>query len=134
GEPLVDLAVPVPPHPVVVGRGDDVVAQGPQGVVGEPLVVLLDVRLAQGDGHQPDAVLVDGGGRFLALGGGRPGPSDPGAALVPDHRVQGGDQTAGGAAPDVAAVLRHRQVEGQAVRDDDERAVGGGHTHGHGSL
>ena len=48
------------------------------------------------------------------------GPADPGALVLGEHRVQGGDQTARAGAPLPLAVVGGDLVDGQAVGDDDE--------------
>ena len=51
GEAPVDLDVLVPPLAVELRLGDDVVVERPQGRVGEPLVVALDLVLAHRHRH-----------------------------------------------------------------------------------
>jgi hypothetical protein len=107
-EPAVDLDVRLPPLAVVAGRRDDVVVQRPQGVVGEALVVELEVFCAQGHRHDGDAVVLE---RF-ELPVGHTGPAHPGAVRGAHHRFQRGDEATGRRAPAVTAVLGLLVVDG----------------------
>ena len=91
GEPLVDPHVGLPPVPVVRRRGDDIVVERPQRVVGEALVVVLDVLGRQGHRVQLEAVVLE----RLGVGVGQPRPADPGALVAAQHRLQRGDQPPG---------------------------------------
>ena len=100
GEPLVDRDVGVPPLAVELRLGDEVVVERPQGGVGEALVELRrsscsDMR----DRDQGEAVVLE---RLEVLAG-VAGPADPGAVVGAHHRLERGDQAAGGAAASVTS-------------------------------
>ncbi len=124
GEPLVDGDVGVPPLTVEGRLGHHVVVERPQGAVGEALVELLHLLRAHRHRHQREA-LVD---ERLDLLVGVAGPADPGAVVLAHHRLEGGDQAAGGLAPAGGAVGLGHPVDGQPVGHDHEvRGAGGSH-------
>jgi hypothetical protein len=115
-EPPVDVHVAVPPAAVVDRRGDDVVVERPQRAVRHALVVVRDLPAGQRDG---DEVHVGGveRRRRLPLG---PGPPDPRATVLPEHRLQRGDEPSRAGQPGDAAVGFVTPVDGQPVGHDDE--------------
>jgi hypothetical protein len=124
GEALVDLDVGVPPLAVVRGLGDDVVVQRPEGVVGEPLVVVLELAGTQVDRDDPDAVAEERVEWVVRDAR----PADPGALVGAHDRLEGGDEPAGRVLPGGRAVVVQLAVDGEPVGQDDERelAVCGG--------
>ena len=91
GEPLVDPAVGVPPGPVELRGSDHVVVQGPQGGVGEALVIQLNIvgaELYRDEIHPAVAERFD---RLIR----RAVPAHPGAVGLGHHRSQCGHQAAG---------------------------------------
>ena len=88
-EALIDPHIRIPPRPVVLRRGDDVVVEGPQGGVGKPFVVPEDILICQRHGDEVHAVDVEG----LELDVGHTGPADPRPLLRLHHRGHRGDQT-----------------------------------------
>ncbi len=91
GEAPVHRDVRVPPLPVELRLGDDVVVERPQGGVGEALVEALDLLLGQRDRVQSHAVVVEG----LQAGLGAARPADPDAVVGAHHRLDRGDQATG---------------------------------------
>ena len=65
--------------------------QGPEGAVGEPVVVAGDLRLVEQD--RRDLVGVDRLWQVLALANLRARPADPRAAPLAQHRLHGRDET-----------------------------------------
>ena len=121
GEPPVDPDVGVPPLAVELRLGDHVVVERPEGGVGEALVELLDLRAAQRHRHQRQAVVDEG--LHVVVAAAR--PADPGAVVLAHHRLDGGDQAAGGAAPVHRPVVVDHPVDGQPVGDDDQVGLAG---------
>ena len=122
GEAPVDLLVGLPRLGVVDRAGGQIVKERPEGPVGEPLVVELDLLLAERHGHQ---LVAHRPGRrrertfdVLQLAP-RAGPSDPHPAPVPQHRRESGDETPDPRPRDgpAAAPL---EDDRQPVRDGDE--------------
>ena len=117
GEPLVDRDVGVPPLPVELRLGDQVVVERPQRAVGEALVVApRSPRPSSTSGHSSRPSSSNGSRSVL----GAAGPADPGAVVGAHHRLDRGDQPARRAAPAGAAVGLLDPVDGQPVRDDDQ--------------
>ena len=94
GEPPVDPHVGVPPLAVELRLGDHVVVERPQGGVGEALVELLDLVLGAARSGSRDIPSSSNGSRSV-VGAAR--PADPGAVVGAHHRLDRGDQAAGGA-------------------------------------
>ena len=116
GEPPVDAQIGLPPIALERWRRDHVVVERPQGVIGETLVVVLDLALAQRDRNDPDAVAVE----RLEDEVGLAGPADPGAAVGAHDRLQGGDQATGRMLPLRIPVRVDHPVHREAIGDDDE--------------
>ena len=81
GKPAVDLAVALPPLAVILGWGNDIVIQRPEGAVCETLVVQLDVFTAQRHGNQPHRTEFERLDRFVGIAC----PPHPHAAQFFDH-------------------------------------------------
>ena len=120
GESPIHPHVCVPPHASIAWGGDDVVVERPDGVVGEALVVLLDLVRTEGDRDEAGAVEVERLDVEISL----PRPSDPGAVGLLHHRLQSGDEAPRRAAPAVFPFTRPGIVHGQTVGDDDEFGLG----------
>jgi hypothetical protein len=121
GEATVDLHVALPPLPMVGGRRDHVVVERPQGVVGEALVVELDLLGREANGDEVDAVVLE----RIGLVVGAPGPADPRAVGFAHHRLEGRHEAAGRGAERRIAVGIRDAVDRQAVGDDDEGELAG---------
>ncbi len=117
GEALVDALVGVPVLAVVGRVAQGVVVQRPQCVVGEPLVVVLDLVGAHQHGLQVHAVERERLGNVVGLAG----PADPCPAARSQQWEQGPHQTAGAGDPAV-----RRAGDRQAVGGDDDGASGDG--------
>jgi hypothetical protein len=128
GEALVDLDVALPPLAVVGGLGDDVVVERPEGVVGEALVVLLELLGAEVHRDDPDAVAEKRVERVV----GDPRPADPGALVGAHDRLEGGHETAGRVLPGRRSVVVEHPVDREPVgqHDEGELAVLGGVRYG----
>ena len=96
----VDRDVGLPPLPVELRLGDDVVVQRPERGVREALVELLDLLGAQRHRDELEALVLE----RLEVGLGAARPADPDAVVGPHHRLDRGDQAAGRAPPVDAAV------------------------------
>ena len=122
GEPRVDLLVGLPPVAVELRFDDGIVIQRPQGLVGEALVVVVDLVAGQRDrdaGSSPSVVV-----------GSRVTSGDPGQPIqAPCRRDrigrQRGDQAAGRLPGLGAAVRQLLHVERQPVGNDDHLRLGG---------
>ena len=120
GEAAVDGDVRVPPLAVELRRRDDVVVQRPQGGVGEALVVVLDLVVRQRHRHQRQARVLER--LHLVVG---TVPADPGPGVVPHHRLERRDQSAGRGLPDGVAVVVLGAVDGEAVGHHDQVGLRG---------
>ena len=81
GEAPVDRFIHVPPLPVELRLGDDVVVERPQGGVGETLVEALDLLGAQRDRVEVHPVVLEG----LEAGLVAARPADPDPVVGPHH-------------------------------------------------
>ena len=119
-EPPVDPLVRVPPLAVERRRRDDVVVERPEGVVGEALVELLEVVLAEHHRDELGAVDVE----RVQLEVRRAAPAHPGARRAGHDRRERGDEAAGGPGPGGLARVVERDVHREPVGDDDEVVAG----------
>ena len=90
GEPLVDLDVALPPLPVELRLGDEVVVERPQRGVGEALVVPLDVLGRHRERYEREAVVLE---RLEVLVGAAR-PAHPDAVVAAEHRLDRAHQAA----------------------------------------
>jgi hypothetical protein len=97
------------------------VIERPEGGVGEPLVVLVDLLGAQRHGVELESVFDDG----VEIGVGHARPAHPRALIAAQDRLESGDQSTGASLPAGGAVGKPFQVDGQAVRYDDELSLPG---------
>ena len=125
GEPAVDVAVGVPPGPVERRRDDDVVVDGPEGVVAEALVVPAHLALGERHRREVHVVLLE---RLRGVAG-LAGPADPGALPAPHDRLHRRDEAARTAPPGRLAVGADDAVHRQAVGGDDQIERRGGRAH-----
>jgi hypothetical protein len=106
GEDGVERLVALPPGALEAWFLDRVVQQRPQRRVGEPVVVVAELRGGQPDGQQPDVEPGSVGG----IPFGTAVPADPRALVARHHRPQRGDQPAGRQLPAVVAVPDRQPV------------------------
>jgi hypothetical protein len=95
------------------------VVQRPERVVGEALVVALDLEHAQHHWNDVDAVDVEGLQFEVRLAA----PADPGAFVLLHDGLESGDQSPGGAVPASFAIDADNTIDREAIGHDDE-AVG----------
>ena len=113
GEALVHAHVQVPPFELERGSADGVVVQGPERVVGEPVVVPGDLVGRERNGHERDVIVREKCGGIV----GQARPSDPRAMTAPDHTEHGPHQPAWAGLPRRVPGL---VVDGQPVGHDDQ--------------
>jgi hypothetical protein len=128
GELLVDLQVGVPERGVEIALSQQVVEEGPEDAVGEPLVEILDLLFREEDGQEvvpPFLVTrVEHGLPGAPPLERHPRPADPETAAVGEHRSQRAHQAAGPGlqTPAVALFFEHDR---KAVGDDEQALCGG---------
>jgi hypothetical protein len=101
-EALVDLHVGPPPAAVEVGLADRVVVEGPERLVAEPRVEVLELAPDIDTGLDPDVLVLE---RLASPCGRRPVPADPAPAPLAEHGRQRRHQPAGARLPLARALL-----------------------------
>ena len=115
-EPLVDRHIGVPPGPVELRGGDDVVIERPQRGIAEAFVDVLDLSRRQRHRDQGHAIAVE----RLRGATSRPRPADPHPVGALHHRSQSTDQTPRAGPPGHRSAREIDAVDGQPVGHDHQ--------------
>ena len=116
GKPVVDRHVGGPPGPVVLRGLTGVVIEGPEGAVGEALVVVPHLLGRQADGHVEQAIVFE----WPQIRLGTAGPANPDPVVFPQNRHQGRDQPSGARLP---AATCCRTMDREPIGDDHQIAA-----------